>query len=125
LLRQFDKTAGQGGYMKKTWTKWILAAVMITTIFPLTGLANGRGRGVNNRQHKQQHRIREGVRSGELTRREAARLQAREARIRVNEAYARRSGGTFTLQERLRIQRQLNRASRDIYRQKHDNQDRD
>jgi hypothetical protein len=111
--------------MKKTWTKWILAAVMITTIFPLTGLANSRRHGINNRQQNQQQRIRQGVRSGELTRREAARLQTREARIRVNEAYARRSGGAFTLQERARIQRQLNRTSRDIYRQKHDNQDRD
>lgn len=81
-------------------------------------------RGINTRQHNEQGRIRQGVRSGELTRREAARLEAEQARIRVNEAYARRSGGEFTAQERARVQRQLNRASKDIYRQKHDGQDR-
>jgi hypothetical protein len=110
--------------MKKAWMKLLLTAVMITSIFPLVGLANGR-RHINNRQQHQQQRIRQGVRSGELTRREAARLQAQEARIRVNEAYARRSGGEFTQRERFRIQRQLNHASRNIYRQKHDRQDRD
>jgi len=58
-----------------------------------------------------------------LTRREAGRIEAREARIRVNEAYARRSGGRYTARERARTQRQLNRTSRGIYRQKHDRQE--
>ena len=53
-----------------------------------------------------------------------ARQQREQARIRVQEAYARRSGGELTAAERARIERQLNQASRDIYRQKHDRQDR-
>ena len=81
-------------------------------------------RGVNARQQQQQGRIRQGVRSGELTRREAARLAAEQARIQVRETYARHSGGEFTARERARIERAQNRASRDIYRQKHDAQDR-
>ena len=83
-----------------------------------------RHRGIDARQRGQQERIREGIRSGELTRREARRLEAEEARIRVDERFARRSGGQFTHAERRRIQRELNHASRDIYRQKHDRQDR-
>src|SRR5262245_29243666 len=80
--------------------------------------------GINERQQNQRDRIRQGVQSGELTGVEAARLRRQEAQIKLNEARARQSGGEFTPQERARIQRQLNRESRRIYRQKHDAQDR-
>ena len=78
---------------------------------------------INERESHQQQRIRQGIRSGELTRREAGRLEAREARIRTNEAYARHSGGKFTPRERARIQHQLNRESRGLHHQKHDRQE--
>lgn len=106
--------------MNKTWMKLSFVALILTATLPLMGLAQG----INQRQQNQQARIRQGVRSGELTRREAGRLQAQQARIRVNERYARRSGGEFTARERARIQGQLNRSSRTVYRQKHDRQDR-
>jgi hypothetical protein len=106
--------------MSKAWIKFSFLAVIISVALPLMGLAQG----INQRQQNQQARIRQGVRSGELTRREAGRLQAQQARIRVNEAYARRSGGEFTARERARIQGQLNRSSNRVYRQKHDRQDR-
>ncbi|MFL6211352.1 MAG: hypothetical protein ACJ74W_21065 [Pyrinomonadaceae bacterium] len=79
---------------------------------------------INRREARQQRRIRQGVRSSVLTRREARRIERREARIRIEEVRARRSGGRFTLRERRRIQRELNRSSRAVYRQKHDRQDR-
>jgi hypothetical protein len=79
---------------------------------------------VNERQQNQRDRIRQGVQSGELTGVEAARLRRQDAQIRLNEARARQSGGEFTPRERARIQRQLDRSSRTIYRQKHDAQDR-
>jgi len=106
--------------MKKAWIKVSFLAVIAAMVLPLIGSAQG----INQRERNQQARIRQGVRSGELTRREAGRLEAQQARIRVNEAYARRSGGKFTPRERARIQRQENRSSRNIYRQKHDRQDR-
>ncbi len=81
-------------------------------------------RSINQRQDRQQTRIRQGVRSDELTRREAGKLAAQQAVIATNEAFARRSGGEFTAKERARIQRQQNKASQSIYRQKHDGQDR-
>jgi len=108
--------------MNKSWTKWFFLAFMVIAIFPVMGMAQG---SINQRQRNQQARIRQGIRSGELTRREAYRLESRQARVKVREAFARRSGGEFTARERYRIQRQLNRSSRGIYRQKHDRQDRD
>ena len=78
---------------------------------------------VNGRERNQQRRIRQGVRSGELTRSEFRRLEREQARVRRHEARA-RSDGRFTLRERARSNRELNRSSRHIYRQKHNRQDR-
>ncbi len=78
---------------------------------------------INAREHRQQERIRQGERDGDLTRREAERLEAEQARIRVDEAYARRSGDGLSARERARLERELNRSSRDIYRQQHDAQE--
>ena len=79
---------------------------------------------INKREHNEQQRINQGIRSGELTRREADRLEAGMARIRTNERFARMSGGGINPRERVRLNRELNRESRAIYRQKHDGQDR-
>ncbi len=79
---------------------------------------------VNRREHRQVHRIRHGIRDGELTRREAARLGAEQARIRGYERYA-RSDGRVTFRERRRLDHMLDRSNRNIYRQTHDRQDRD
>ncbi|HEX5085229.1 MAG TPA: hypothetical protein VFY40_24595 [Blastocatellia bacterium] len=105
----------------KSLMKWFTMAALLAVIIPAAGFAQGR---INERQQNQRQRIRQGVRSGELTRVEAARLRRQEATIGLREARARRSGGEFTPRERARIQRQLNRESRRIYRQKHDRQDR-
>ena len=109
--------------------KWFAMAALVAVVIPAAGLAQGRRHhcqnGINARERNQQQRIREGVRSGELTRVEAARLERQQAQIRLDEALARRSGGEFTPRERARIQRELDRSSRNIYRQKHDDQDRD
>ncbi len=116
--------------MKATLYKLLAPATLaVALVAPLAATAQAQTDGqhphsVNARERRQERRIHQGVRSGELTRREAGRLQAREAKIRVDEAYARRSGGRFTARERARIQREQNRASRHIYRQKHDGQDR-
>ena len=89
----------------------------------LLGLSAVSFAGINRREYRDQQRIRQGIRSGELTRREAGRLEAEQARIRVNERYTRRDG-YISPRERARLDRELDRASRDIYRQKHDGQDR-
>jgi hypothetical protein len=104
----------------KSLMKWFATAALVAAMVPVFALAQG----INERERNQQQRIRQGVRSGELTRREALRLEREQAQIRFAEARARRSGGEFTLRERARIQRELNQSSRHIRRQKHDRQDR-
>ena len=79
---------------------------------------------INARLRDQQERIHQGVGSGQLTRREQYRLEARNSRIRTQEYRDRLSGGRFTPAERRHIQRELNGSSRAIYHQKHDGQTR-
>jgi len=79
--------------------------------------------GVNARQHNQRERIQQGVKSGELTRRETGRLVEEQRDVRqLERAY--KSDGTLTGAERRDLHHEQNQASRDIYRQKHDEQDR-
>jgi hypothetical protein len=86
--------------------------------------ANAQGR-INNRQHKQQKRIVQGVKSGELTAREVYRLERRQLRINRTEDRFRDSGKGLTWRERYILEQRQDRASRSIYRQKHDRQDYD
>lgn len=81
------------------------------------------GRGINARQDNQRSRIVNGVRSGELTARETGRLAREQVQIRRMEQRFRRSGDGLSGRERVRLQREMNQASRHIYRQKHDRQD--
>ncbi len=74
---------------------------------------------VNARQAYQSARIRQGVTSGELSRREAARLRAEQAALRAEEIFYRRDG-VLGPRERAALARDQNRASRHIARQKHD-----
>ena len=78
---------------------------------------------VDRRERRQQERIAEGVQSGELTPRETARLERKEARIdREIKRDRAANGGTLTPAERRKINREQNRVSRQIYREKHDAQ---
>jgi hypothetical protein len=81
---------------------------------------NRYGRGIEARQRYQDRRIEQGERSGALTWRESERLERQEGRIERQEDRFRTSGGRFTARERAQIQRELNRESRRIYREKHD-----
>jgi Skp family chaperone for outer membrane proteins len=79
--------------------------------------------GVNARQHNQRERIQQGVGSGELTRRETGKLVEEQRDVRqLERAY--KSDGTLTGAERRDLQHEQNQASHDIYRQKHDEQER-
>ena len=76
---------------------------------------------IDQRQVNQQNRIDQGVNSGQLTAREAVRVEKREGKIAVHEAKA-KADGVVTPSERRRLRREENRASKAIYRQKHDRQ---
>ena len=85
------------------------------------GAAAAQTPALNARQATQRARIRQGVATGELNRREAARMRGREAGITA-EKRAARADGVVTPAERLDIRKDEQRASRAIYRQKHDAQ---
>jgi hypothetical protein len=74
--------------------------------------------GIQQRERNQQRRIGQGVRSGELTANETRRLEREQAAIRRHEKIM-KSDGDLTEQERRRLTREQNRASKDIYRMKH------
>ena len=76
------------------------------------------------RQKAQQQRIEQGVRSGELTRREAVKLEAKEARLAREVRKDRIDGPGLTPKERVKIEKKQDRLSREIYREKHDGQTR-
>jgi Skp family chaperone for outer membrane proteins len=109
--------------------KFSAAVLTIAGLFAVAGASHADGQrrqrdpGVNARQHNQQERIQQGVRSGELTRRETARLREEQRDVRqLERAY--KSDGTLTAGERADLHHEQNQASRDVYRQKHDEQDR-
>lgn len=77
--------------------------------------------GVNERQRNQMERIRDGARSGELTRGETQRLVGEQREIRREES-AYRSDGVVTPRERADLHRDLNRSSNHIWRERHDAQ---
>jgi hypothetical protein len=78
---------------------------------------------INARQQVQRERIQQGVRSGELTRRETHRAVDDQRDIRqLERAY--KSDGEFTRAERRVVTQEQNQAGRQLYRDKHDAQDR-
>ena len=78
---------------------------------------------VDKQQEKQQARITQGVASGELTAHEAAKLEKQQSNIAHAEAKA-EADGKVTRREREHLRVKQARASRNIYHQKHDKQDR-
>jgi Skp family chaperone for outer membrane proteins len=75
--------------------------------------------GVNAHQHRQQHRIQQGARSGELTRAETRELRTEQKEIRQMERNY-KSDGQLTKQERVDLRQEQNAAGRNIYAEKHD-----
>ena len=76
---------------------------------------------VNQRQQNQQQRIGEGVENGSLSAKETGRLEHQEAGIHHEvRADRKANGGNLTPQEKAQVNRQQNRESARIYRQKHD-----
>ncbi len=73
---------------------------------------------INARQENQQTRIAQGVRSGELTAGEAARLERQEAKIQ-HQKYEAKKHGHLNKYERAKLNRKLNKESHKIYRAKH------
>lgn len=94
---------------------WVGAAALAAAL----GIASSASAGVQGREHRQRDRIRAGVAEGSLTRGEAHRLVHQQARIERAERRFRRDDGVLGPAERLRLDRKMDRASRNIFRKKH------
>lgn len=108
-----------------------LPILTLTALFLASGAAisaeqgghRPRDPGVNARQHHQQQRINQGVRSGELTGQEVRDLRHERNEIRREER-AYKSDGVLTREERKDLHQDMNEYSRDMYKQKHDDDQR-
>ncbi len=74
----------------------------------------------HKRQQTQKHRVRQGVKSGELTAKETGKL-AGEVKENKEAKQAAKADGTVTGAERKEIHKSQNQTSRKIYRAKHNN----
>ena len=75
---------------------------------------------IRRRQENQQDRIAAGIANGQLTPRETASLERKEVRLN-NEVrdFREDNGGKLTPREFVKVNRQLNGLSHNIYRDKH------
>jgi len=98
--------------MKKLLTVAVLGALSLPA-FAQTSTPQ-----IDQRQDRQERRIEQGVRSGELTPRETARLERGQARIREMERRA-LADGRISPRERAAIDREQDRQNQLIARLKH------
>lgn len=97
-----------------------LAILILAT--PLAALAQTAATPrVDQRQVNQENRIEQGVQSGSLTQKEAARLEKGQTHVQNMEDKA-KADGKVTPKERARIEHAQDNQSKKIYREKHDRQ---
>jgi polyhydroxyalkanoate synthesis regulator phasin len=99
-----------------------ILAVALATAFSLPAFSQTTSTPrIDQRQEKQQQRIDQGVKSGQLNEKEAARLQKGQVRVQKMEDKA-AADGKVTAKERRRIEHTQDQQSRRIARQRHDKQ---
>ena len=75
---------------------------------------------VGQRRENQQDRISQGIKSGQLTPGETAKLEKQQQGINKQVANDRKAnGGTLTASEKKQVNKEQNQASRNIYKKKH------
>ncbi len=102
---------------------WIRGRRALGTLVLAAGLAglpaDSASAGPDAREARQRGRIAAGLHDGSLTRGEAARLRAEQARIERRERRFRRDDGRLGPRERARLDRSLDRSARHIGRARH------
>lgn len=88
-----------------------------------TGVGRTHAQTVRQHAKRQQARIGQGVKSGELTKAETINLEAKEKAIH-QEIKTARADGSVSASERKEIRKDQRQTSRAIYRKKHNNRDR-
>ena len=99
--------------------KMILTIAAAGFLAGSTTMAFAEGR-IQKRKENQQDRIASGIKNGTLSPREAANLEHKEARVNHEIRDDREDhGGHLTNRDKVQINRQQNRLSRNIYKDKH------
>ena len=101
----------------------LILGLGVGAIAPVSSSGAIRQLSINRMEHRERVRIHQGIRSGELTRAEAGRLEVEQAKIRVDQRRA-RADGILTPKERKQLHKERHKASKEIYHQKHDKQHR-
>src|SRR5262245_23239593 len=95
--------------------------LLLTTLMAASlALPAAFGQRIPEREKKQQERIDQGTKSGELTKKEKARIEAKERKLKREVRRDRKDGPGLTAKERVKIEHQQDKLSQDIYKQKHD-----
>lgn len=101
---------------------WMAAAVVAGSVLLASPASAAPGR-IAQRKGNQQDRIAQGVKSGQLTAGETARLERKEAGLNKEiRGMRQENGGKLSHADRALVNHQQNQLSRQIYRQKHDAQ---
>ena len=101
--------------MKLSTKSILLGGALAALILPAAAQAQS----IHQRKENQQDRIAQGVKSGQLTPRETARIEHKEAKLNQETRRMRAAnGGSLTPAEKAKVTRQQNHLSRDIYHQK-------
>ena len=100
--------------------KTLIAVAIATAALPAFAQTTSTPR-IDQRQANQERRIEQGVKSGQLTTKEAARLEKGQARVQKMENKA-VADGKVTKKERTKMEHAQDQQSRKIAREKHDKQ---
>jgi hypothetical protein len=101
-------------------TKLIVPFILLLCV----AVINANGQSIRKRSNNERERVTQGARSGELTKREAAKLRKEQKEIRKDVRVAKKDDGHIGPRERKHIRREQRKASRHIYRAKHNNRKR-
>jgi hypothetical protein len=116
VVRAAQHTRPEARIMKRI-VMYLVIAAMATTLASVAFAGTATPR-VDRREARQHARIRQGVKSGQLTPSEAARLHAGQRHVNRVETRA-KADGKVTPAERARLNRAQNHQSRAIARKKH------
>jgi len=106
--------------MKNKLIAIAITGLLTATAFGDTPSTTKKPLTIQQRKHDQQARIRQGVKSGELTKSEAKHLEKREHALKKEEREMRKeNGGKLTAADRAKLNRQQNHMSKEIYKDKH------
>jgi hypothetical protein len=122
IIKRFylDEPHQQQGAVMKMIISTILTGSLACLLAAAPAFAADNDPRIDQREVNQQNRIEQGVQSGQLTPKEAGKLEAQQTRIQQREdRMAARNNGNLTPADKAKLTRQQNRASKNIYKKKH------